>query len=298
MSSVDLSSLRRRVEQRLDVLVPGANEPPEKVHCAMRYCLLAPAKRVRPLLTILTARHLGSESAAVVDIGCAIEMVHTASLILDDLPSMDDATLRRGRPAAHRSYGESTAILAAVALLNRSFGVISALEHVDVTVRVKLIDVLSRSIGSTGLIGGQHSDLTSRARFIASDQVEMLNHQKTGVLFVAAVEAGARVAGADEAALVRLREFARRLGLAFQTLDDVIDASASMEDAQKDVRRDAGRPNLVSLIGEEGARSSAVRHLEAAHQALGAGANGYANGSSPLREFVELAFARAHAVTS
>lgn len=293
MSLTDLVALRRRVDERLDALLPDATGTPALVYDAMRYSALAPGKRIRPLLTILTARHFDRDESAALDIGCAIEMVHTASLVLDDLPSMDNATLRRGREATHRRFGESTAILAAVALLNRAYGVISARDDVERDVRLRLIDLLSETIGPDGLIGGQVVDLQERARFVEADQVEALNHQKTGVLFVAAVESGARLAGADAAALGWLREFAGRLGLAFQTLDDLIDASASSADAGKDVRRDCDRPSLVSLIGEERARSVAALHLEAAQRALEA----CAPGRGPLQQFMDVAFARALVVS-
>jgi len=262
-----LDVLRGLVERRLAGLVPGEEDAPRRLHGAMRYALLAPAKRVRPLLAMQSATQFGAEPEAALDAGCAIEMVHTASLILDDLPSMDDAGIRRGRPATHLAFGEETAILAAVALLNRAFGVVCGMRDLDRGVRLDLVDLISEAVGSNGLVGGQESDLHERSDYAEAALIDALNHRKTGVLFIASVEAGARIAGLSGDRLQNVRAFGAGLGLAFQTMDDLID-SGSPEAAGKDTGRDGDKPTLVTLVGPDGARRAAQRHLDAAMDAL------------------------------
>jgi geranylgeranyl diphosphate synthase type II len=194
-------------------------------------------------------------------------MVHAASLVLDDLPSMDDAALRRGRPTPHKVFGEATAILAAIGLLNRAFGVIAADSGLGAG-RAHLAVVLSEAVGFEGLVAGQARDLYDRDQVRAPAEIDVLNHQKTGVLIMAAAEAGALAAGAAPAAVEAVGRFARELGLAFQIRDDLIDAEASPEAAGKDTGKDAGMTTLVSALGHGGATGAMQARLEAAWAAL------------------------------
>jgi geranylgeranyl diphosphate synthase type II len=235
----------------------------------MRYSLLAGGKRIRPVLTIQVATDLGATAEAALDAACAVEMVHAASLILDDLPCMDDAKLRRGQPANHLVFGEDTAILAATALLNRAFGVIAECELLPAETRLDLTRLLSDSVGSNGIIAGQFCDL--QIRHGNGDDVAGLTEmygQKTGALFVAALEAGARVAGVDDDWVKAVREYGVNLGLAFQLLDDLLDTFGSQEDIGKDTGQDDGKSTLASRLGAHGTRQEVHRYIESAASAL------------------------------
>lgn len=260
----EIRRLRGAVEQRLSDLVPRADEAPPTLHQSMRHSLLAPGKRVRALLLILATRHLGGDERRAMATACAVEMVHAASLILDDLPTMDNATLRRGLPANHRVYGEATAILAAIALMNRAFGVIAEDDSLPEDARVRLTAILSRSIGSEGLVAGQEADLKWQPVAATRKDVELVHMRKTAALFAAATEMGAIVAGAGTDEAERMRAFGRRLGLAFQVLDDLIDVLAARDEAGKDVGQDSGKPSMVRTVGLEEAVREARQHIDGA----------------------------------
>jgi geranylgeranyl diphosphate synthase type II len=235
----------------------------------MRHSLLAGGKRIRPVLTIQVATDLGAAVDDVLDVACAVEMVHTASLILDDLPCMDNASLRRGRPANHLVFGEDTAILGATALLNRAFGVIAECDHLPAQTRLDLIRLLSDSVGSEGIIAGQFCDL--RIRRGRGDDVAELTQmygRKTGALFVAALEAGARVAQVDESWVRAVRQYGVNLGLAFQLLDDLLDTFGSREDIGKDTGQDDKKSTLALRLGASGTRQEVHRYVESAASAL------------------------------
>jgi geranylgeranyl diphosphate synthase, type II len=239
----------------------------------MRHSLLAPGKRVRALLLILAAKQFGAEEESALASACAVEMVHAASLILDDLPAMDNATLRRGLPANHRVFGEATAILAAIALMNRAFGVIAEDRDLTDAARVRLSEILSYAIGSDGLVAGQEADLKWQPVAATRKDVELVHARKTAALFSAATEMGAVVAGINGADAQRMRDFGKRLGLAFQVLDDLLDVLAAREQAGKDVGRDAGKPSMVRTVGLEEAQREAREHIDGAASLI-AHANG------------------------
>lgn len=261
-----IEPLRLGVERRLAELAPAEGAEPQGLTGAARHALLAPGKRFRPMLTLLTARDFGAPEGAALDVGCAIEMVHTASLILDDLPSMDDADLRRGRPTTHRLFGEAVAILAAVGLLNQAFGLVAAQAQLPAEARARLGALLSDAVGFDGLVAGQARDIAHREQIRAVDDIDLLNHQKTGVLIMAAAQAGAIIAGAPDHRVAAVGEFARRIGLAFQIRDDILDVEGG--DIGKDAGKDAGMSTLVSVLGVEGAREAMHEHLRAGEQAL------------------------------
>jgi geranylgeranyl diphosphate synthase, type II len=263
--------LREMVEARLAVLTPPADQSPADLHRAMRHTLLAPAKRARAILAMLTAKDLGADGTVALSSACALEMVHAASLILDDLPVMDNASLRRGLPANHTLFGEATAILAAIALLNRAYGVIAEDGSISAAARVRLADILSQSVGSEGLAAGQEQDLKWSPAKATRLDVELVHARKTAALFSAAAEMGAVVAGAGEDIVALMRNFGMKLGLAFQILDDLLDATASRESAGKDVAQDGARPSLVFSIGLEAARREAQIYVEEANALLRAG---------------------------
>jgi geranylgeranyl diphosphate synthase, type II len=258
-----IGNLRHQTELKLAELTPGGPAP-ARLGDAMRYSLLAPAKRARAVLTQLTALHWAAPPERALSGAMALEMIHASSLILDDLPSMDDATLRRGRATCHRVYGEDTSILAAIALMNRAFEVVATDHTLDPTIRVRIVAILARSIGPDGLTGGQEGDLHTDTQSATVATVEWIHARKTGALFAAAAAIGSIVAGVDEATVSRMEEFGMRLGLAFQAYDDLLDASATADAVGKDVARDGEKATLVRLLGLEGARANADAQMQAA----------------------------------
>ncbi|KQY34667.1 polyprenyl synthetase [Caulobacter sp. Root487D2Y] len=263
-----VEALRAGVDRRLAELAPPVGSAPDRLVEAVRYSLLAPGKRFRPMVTLLAAAEFGAPEGAALDVGCAFEMIHAASLIFDDLPSMDDAGLRRGLPTIHRAFDEATAILAGVGLLNQAYAVIAADEGLPASLRAELAGRAAQAVGFSGLIAGQARDLFDRDQLRDPAALDRLNHEKTGVLIVAAAQGGARVAGAPEDAVEAMGVFARHIGLAFQIRDDLIDAQGSTEAAGKDVGKDAAMATVVSTLGPAGARQVMEEHLAKASGAL------------------------------
>lgn len=236
------------------------------VQRSMAYTLHAPSKRVRPVLTMLCAELCGGTSQRALPAAAAIEMVHASSLILDDLPSMDNAPLRRGRPANHREFGEAVAILAAFGLLNGAFGTIARAYEPGLAAR--LAALMADSIGLDGLIGGQAADLLATDQQIDFETLERIHRGKTGALFVAAATSGALTAGAAADAIASLSAFARNLGLAFQIVDDLLDVEGDPVETGKAVREDARKTTFVSFSGVSGARQLARELCETADRSL------------------------------
>lgn len=270
--AIDLQVLVDRIDARLAALVPSSSEPPQKLHKAIRYSLLAPGKRLRPLLTLLSARAFGGCDELAVDPACALEMAHAASLIVDDLPFMDDAQERRGLPANHLAFGLATANLASLALLNRAFSVLSTAPGLSPETRVAMVASLSAALGdSGGAIAGQEEDIEAPdGTEMSVLALEAMVRHKTAALFEAAVELGAWVAGADAEQRAAARDFGREFGLCFQALDDLADRydPKSGEGAEQDSR---AKHTFVSVLGVERTRlmaesygNAAVTRLEAA----------------------------------
>jgi geranylgeranyl diphosphate synthase type II len=259
------------VDLRLRELLPVAGSSSTLLIDAVRDACLGRGKRVRPLLAMLSAAHFGGRELSALDFGCALELVHTASLILDDLPCMDDAAMRRGRPTLHRRFGEDTAVLSAIALLNQAYGVIARDADLSPETRLALNLLLSDCVGFEGLVTGQIRDLRDPEPLRDEATLTTLNHQKTSVLFVAALVGGALIAGADRAAQAAARAFACRLGLAFQLFDDLQDSTSTLEAMGKDTCQDADRVTFVTLWGVERTRAAIGETLSDAVSALGAG---------------------------
>jgi geranylgeranyl diphosphate synthase type II len=262
-------ALRAGVDRRLAELAPPKGSAPDRLVEAVRYALLAPGKRFRPMMTLLAAAEFGAPEGAALDAACAFEMIHAASLILDDLPAMDDAGLRRGLPTIHRAFDEATAILAGVGLLNQAYAVIAADHALPGPLRADLTARAAHAVGFSGLIAGQARDLFDRDQTRDAAALDRLNHEKTGVLIIAAAQGGAAIAGAPAAAVDAVGVFARHIGLAFQIRDDIIDAQGSAEGAGKDVGKDAAMTTVVSALGLAGARQAMEGHLASASAALG-----------------------------
>jgi len=288
-----LAALGTRVEARLPALLPAAAERPEEVHRAMEYALTGRGKRVRPVLTLAVAEIFGRSSPPVLDLACAVEMVHACSLVLDDLPSMDDAGLRRGRPTTHRVFGEAVAILAALALLNRAYALAAESAQRLALARYTSEDMihhLAAAIGSHGLIGGQALDLLSRPEELDLDRLEYIHSHKTGALFMAAAELGAMAADARRRDLEVVARYAKNLGLAFQISDDLLDVLATPEETGKDAGQDAAKVTFVKLLGVEGARTLADELLGFAAASL----EPLGRKADPLRELAAFVQTRGH----
>jgi geranylgeranyl diphosphate synthase, type II len=264
------ASYQSTVNRALDRFVPGAGPAgsrtiPAPVVDAMRYTLLAPSKRVRAVLVMLAADLCGDDSRAL-PAACAIEAVHASSLMLDDLPSMDDAPLRRGRPTAHRTFGEAVTILAAFGLLNEAFRQLS--REYDPELATQLVALLSDAVGLDGLVAGQAEDVLATEASISFETLERIHRRKTGVLFGASATAGALTAGGGEADVAVLTAYAKNLGLAFQVIDDLLDVTGSPEETGKATRHDARKTTFVSFSGVEGARALADELCRTARAAL------------------------------
>jgi geranylgeranyl diphosphate synthase type II len=275
-----LRDKRSLVEARLDAaLRPGPGCPPGLLE-AMRYSLLAPGKRLRPLLVILAAEAGGGRDADALPAACAVEMIHTYSLIHDDLPAMDDDDLRRGLPTCHVKFGEALAILAGDALLTLAFGVLA--EGYAPATAAACCRELARGVGASGMVGGQADDLAWEQRGGGLADLESLHARKTGALFRACLRLGAlaaqgeRPGGPDAALLESLDAYARCFGLAFQVTDDLLDVEGSADQTGKRVGKDAAHGKLTypGLLGVVESRERAGRLCREAQEhvaSLGAG---------------------------
>jgi geranylgeranyl diphosphate synthase, type II len=261
---LEINNLRTTFNRRLRALVPRTRADQQRLREAIHGALLAPGKRLRPLFAILAARDLGYAETTVLDVACALEMVHTASLLLDDLPCMDDAKLRRGVPATHLLYGESTAMLAAIGMLSRAFEVVSTMSDIGSDVRAQLVSLLARAVGTSGLVAGQFYDLHEQE----VQQLASTGELKTGALFVAAVDMVSILAQAPDVHARALRMFAAEIGAAFQLLDDLLDVESTSEALGKDVGQDVGKSTLVAILGQHGARERLRDHFAAMDNAL------------------------------
>lgn len=267
LAPADPDALTARVEGRLAELARAGGGSP--LGSTLAAALTRRGKRVRPVMTLLACRDFGGTPEAALDFGCAVEMVHTASLVLDDLPCMDDAALRRGAPTLHRSHGEDAAILAAIALLNDAHGLVARDRGLPPALRLQLIDDLAEAVGASGLVAGQFRDLRDPPAARTEQGLAELNHLKTGVLFAAAVVGGARIAGASEPERAAARGFARETGFAFQLCDDLRDALSSEAEEGKDVRQDGAQVTFVDLWGEARVRAEMAAAMDRAETALG-----------------------------
>jgi len=241
-----VTAARDRVQVHLESLLPPEDGG---VASAMRAGVLSPGKRIRPLMMLTLATDLGCRASALLDMACAIEMVHAASLVLDDLPCMDDAALRRGQPTVHRQFGEDAATLAAVGLLSLAFRTVAQAPGIGPQARSKAVVLLTDAVGLAGLVGGQYQDLREGAAPRSAEAIATTNHLKTGVLFDAAFGLCAVCVSADDATRGRLSALASELGQAFQLMDDLHDCALLSVDA-KDVGRDADKSTLIATLGE------------------------------------------------
>ena len=264
-----LSGARQRIEAALDAaLLP---ERPESLREAMRYSLLAGGKRLRPVLCLASCELAGGDAELAIPTAVALEMIHTMSLIHDDLPAMDNDDLRRGRPTNHKMFGEANAILAGDALLTRAFEMV-ALRSPGVSAErlLQVVGELSLASGAPGLVGGQVVDLESEGKSVDLETLEYIHLHKTGALLRACVISGALVAGADATLQAALHTYARGIGLAFQIIDDILDVTASSDVLGKTAGKDltADKTTYPKLLGLEESRRRADGLVAEAKAAL------------------------------
>jgi len=268
------SARRALVDDFLQQLASRTGAP-QPLDAPLRRALTSAGKRVRGILTIAVGESVGAKPERLVAAAAAMEMIHASSLILDDLPSMDDAMMRRGAPALHREFGEDLAILAAVALLNHSHGLVAENYAACTPRRWPLVQVMQRvvdAVGWNGTIAGESVDLhpssyrgTSPPDF---DTLEFIHSRKTGALFVAAAAVGGMLANIHPAPLQRIEVFAKNLGLAFQITDDILDVTADADQLGKDVGKDVDRLTFVKLAGVDGARKLSDELVETSLAAI------------------------------
>lgn len=260
MSPADrLRRYQAQVEQALDRVLPPASMPPTRLHEAMRYASLNGGKRVRACLVYAAGEALGAPLALLDAPACALELIHAYSLVHDDLPSMDDDDLRRGRPTCHKAFDEATALLAGDALQTLAFETL-AQARLDAAVRVQLIAELAAAAGSLGMAGGQAIDLQAVDQALSLAQLEDMHRRKTGALIRAAIRLGALAGAArDEGLLRQLDTYAACIGLAFQVVDDILDVEGETATLGKRAGADQARkkPTYATLLGLAGAKAKA-----------------------------------------
>jgi geranylgeranyl diphosphate synthase type II len=262
---------QKLVDAALDRWVPPESANPSTIHKAMRYSLFAGGKRIRPLLAMAAAEAVSDAPVGIENAACSLELIHTYSLIHDDLPALDNDDLRRGRPTCHKVFGDAMAILAGDALLTLAFQVLSQLEGVPPERRIRLVEELSTASGTVGgMIGGQVNDLEGEGQFPTARLLESIHRAKTGALLRASVRMGAIYAGATAGKLAALSEFGEHVGLAFQIVDDLLDVEQPSEALGKTAGKDAQQQKITfpAVYGLDRSREMAEQERLAAHLAL------------------------------
>jgi len=263
-----MGSIRARIEDVLARSLPGPQHAPVRLHQAMRYSALNGGKRVRPLLTFAAGELVGADPARLDIAACAVELIHSYSLVHDDMPCIDNDVLRRGKRTVHVEYDEATALLVGDALQTLAFQLLAEHPHAgNAGTQLEMLRTLAIAAGSRGMAGGQAIDLEATGKALSQTELEFMHVRKTGALISAAVKLGALCAGPCPAAL---EQYANRVGLAFQVVDDVLDAEASSATLGKTAGKDSkqGKPTYVSALGVAGARRLAEELRGGAHAAL------------------------------
>jgi geranylgeranyl diphosphate synthase type II len=284
-----------RVDAALDRLLPAEERMPQRLHKAMRYSIFAGGKRIRPILMLAACDAVGSDSEMALPAACAMEMIHTYSLIHDDLPAMDDDDLRRGRPTSHKVFGEANAILAGDALLTEAFSLLSdPLTDFELApaVQLRVANIIAKAAGSAGMVGGQLVDMESEGADTAIDlpTLEYIHTHKTGALIKAAIEAGALIGGAGQQKFKALSRYGELAGLAFQIADDILDVIGDQTAMGKQTGSDEarGKATYVSLLGLNEAQNRAGELKNMAVTSL----EDLGSKAEPLRQIVNFIVAR------
>ena len=284
--STYMSTRQTLVDAAIDRWVPPEASGPEIIHRAMRYSLFAGGKRIRPLLCIAAAEIIG-ESAGVENAAIALELIHTYSLIHDDLPALDNDDLRRGRPTNHKVFGEAFAILAGDSLLTFAFEVLAKLEGPTPAAKIAMIAELATASGTVGgMIGGQVYDIQGEGQTPTAELLDRIHRAKTGALLKASVRIGALYAGASPVALEALTNYGEHIGLAFQIVDDVLDVEQSSEQLGKTAGKDAQQQKITfpAVYGLSKSKEMAEQERQHAHASL----NAFGDRARWLRDFADL----------
>jgi geranylgeranyl diphosphate synthase type II len=281
---------RQEVDQAIDRLLPPETTPPETIHRAMRYSVMAGGKRIRPALCLETARLFGADRRAAVEVGCALEFIHTYSLIHDDLPALDNDDLRRGKPTCHKQFGEAMAILAGDGLLTLAFETL-AKAPVPADRLVRVIREISTGAGTVnGMVGGQVADVEAEGKPVDAATLEYIHRAKTAALIRASATAGALAGRASEEDVERIRRFGERIGWAFQVIDDILDVEESSAALGKTAGKDQKQQKATypALYGLEKSRETADRLCREALEAL----EPYGDRAERIRELARFLTAR------
>jgi geranylgeranyl diphosphate synthase type II len=268
-----ISECGAKINTALETFLPAEDILPENLHKAMMYSVMAGGKRIRPVLMMAACQAVGGKADNVVPVACSMEMIHTYSLIHDDLPAMDDDDFRRGKPTCHKVFGEAMAILAGDALLTQAFVLLSAPQTSDLlphgAVR-EIIHIIARNAGSFGMVGGQAVDIESEGKEIDFPTLEYIHTHKTGGLILASVQAGALAGGADKEAFSHLTRYGEAIGLAFQVADDILDVVGDKELMGKTLGVDQarGKATYPAFFGLEASRERAFELRDLAVTAL------------------------------
>jgi len=276
-----------RVDAALDRYTPAESEHPSTIHKAMRHSLFAGGKRIRPILCISSAAAVSDDSAAVMAAACSLEMIHTYSLIHDDLPALDNDDFRRGKPTCHKIYGEAMAILAGDALFTLAIQTLTRIEGTDHGRVVELIRELSFASGTVdGMIGGQVTDIEGERQPPTPELLDSIHRAKTGALLRASVRMGGIAAGGDAGQVAALSRYGEHVGLAFQIVDDILDVEESSEALGKTAGKDAaqGKITFPAVYGLERSREMAQEQCRLSHEALAH----FGEGARRLHEIADL----------
>lgn len=283
-----LSSKKQIVDKFLDSYMPPDDAYPQEIHRAMRYSLFAGGKRIRPILSIASFEAIREDSSMILPVACSIELIHTYSLIHDDLPSMDNDDFRRGKPTNHRVFGEAVAILAGDALLTLAFSMMTDSAYVlklDNEHILQVVNEISSASGYKGMVGGQVVDILSEGRDIDFNTLEYIHVNKTGAIIRASVRAGGILAGADKSHLNALTSYGENLGLAFQITDDILDIEGKKEDIGKNTGMDIkkGKKTYPGIIGMDESKKKVNELIEDSIGAISI----FDDKADPLREIAK-----------
>jgi geranylgeranyl pyrophosphate synthase len=263
-----LIDTREKINQKLDEFLPPEESEPIILHQAMRYAVLKGGKRIRPAMMLAVVNMLSGDAKIALGPAAVLELIHAASLILDDLPCMDDASRRRGLPTVHLVFGEDQAVLAGVALLNLAYQHLAGWEKAGMPGMAESLSDVALAVGTEGTIGGQSADLATHPNSATFERLEYIHSHKTGALFIAGARMGARLAGGDTKAIKDIERYAKNLGLAYQIMDDILDVVSTPEITGKTVGRDEMKVTFVRFIGLDAARKLVAELTDFAISAL------------------------------
>jgi len=288
-----LEEKRGLVNRALEAYLPAVRGPAFRVVQAMHYSLFAGGKRLRPILCLAAAEAVGGDAGEALPVACALEMIHTYSLIHDDLPAMDDDDLRRGQPTCHKKFDEATAILAGDGLLTEAFHTLAAAAprfEGREAVLLEVTELLAKAAGYQGMVGGQMLDLMAEGRRVTLKELETIHRLKTGALLTVATRAGALVGGGNRVEVTALTSFGERFGLAFQVTDDLLDVEGTTAELGKPVGSDEkrGKATYPALLGLKASRKLAQRLVEEAVAIL----SPFQDRAAPLRNLAEYLLVR------